>query len=330
MKESLLQHRSQGWASYASRRPRRNSSDSERRMQIYRLAVLMTSFNRRESTLRSLAALDGQRHAADVALHVFLVDDGSTDGTADAVRSAFPDVRVLQGDGSLYWNGGMRMAFAAAMQESFDAYMLLNDDTELYNDAVARLVACAQMWIEAGRPAIAVGSTVSPHTGEHTYGGMVKHVQGALIRFEKIPPHECLPIPCDAMNGNIVLIPREIADVVGNLEMRFRHQFGDLDYALRAKRAGFQVIVAPGHFGECATNSRVGTWRDSSLPLRKRWKHLLSPKGVPVQEWFLFTRRHYGWRWIYYALSPYVQTIASSVLSRDGAGAHRRVSRPAS
>ena len=278
----------------------------------------MTSFNRRESTLSSLAALTRQQRAADFALQVFLVDDGSTDGTADAVQSAFPEVRVLRGDGTLYWNGGMRMAFAAALQESFDAYVFLNDDTVLYNGAIARLVACVQMMIEAGRPVIAVGSTASPQTGEHTYGGIVKHVHGAVIRFEKIPPHECLPISCDAMNGNVVLIPREIADVVGNLEKRFRHQFGDLDYALRAKRAGFQVMVAPGYFGECATNSQAGTWRDSSLPLRKRWKHLLSPKGVPVQEWFLFTCRHYGWRAMYYAFSPFVQTIMSSVLSRDG------------
>ncbi len=192
----------------------------------------MTSFNRCESTLRSLAALTRQQRAADFALQVFLVDDGSTDGTADAVQSAFPEIRVLQGDGTLFWNGGMRMAFAAALQESFDAYVLLNDDTVLYNGAIARLVACAQMRVETERPIIAVGSTVSPQTGEHTYGGIMKHVHGAVIRFEKIPPHECLPISCDAMNGNVVLIPREIANVVGNLDKRFRHQFGDLDYAL--------------------------------------------------------------------------------------------------
>lgn len=49
-----------------------------------------------------------------------------------------------------------------------------------------------------------------------------------------------------------------------------------------------------------------------------------------MQEWFLFTCRHYGWRAMYYAFSPFVQTIVSSVLSRDGAGVTRRESRPAS
>lgn len=302
----------------------------ENPMSIDRIAVLMTSFNRRDSTLRSLTALLHQRDTAAVDLRVFLVDDGSADGTSSAVQAAFPDVHLLRGDGSLYWNGGMRMAFAAAMQQSFDAYVLLNDDTILYEDAIARLVVCARARIGSGKPAIVVGSTVSPHTGKHTYGGMVKRTHGISLAFEKIPPHACLPVPCDAMNGNIVLIPREVAEEVGNLEARFRHQFGDLDYALRAKHAGYEVIVAAGYLGECATNSSAGTWRDTSLPLKKRWRHLLSPKGTPVREWFLFTRRHYGWRAIYYAISPYLQTIASSLLPRDRTGATRRISRPAS
>lgn len=303
---------------------------SETPMTIQRIAVLMTSFNRREFTLRSLAALHGRQSAANITWRVFLVDDGSTDGTTDAVRAAFPEVRVLQGDGSLYWNGGMRMAFAAALKESFDAYLFLNDDTVLYNDAIARLVACVRMRSEVGGPVIAVGSTVSALTGKHSYGGMVKQVHGAVLRFEKIPPHPCLPIPCDAMNGNIALIPREIADAAGNLDKRFRHQFGDLDYALRAKRLGFEVFVAPGYFGECTANSQAGTWRDVSLPLRERWKHLSSPKGVPLREWCLFTFRHYGWRAMYYAFSPYVQTIVSSVLFRGDASTSRRESRPIS
>src|SRR5580700_8623826 len=104
-------------------------------MPIHQIAVLMTSFNRREVTLKSVAALFQQRKAEGVQFTVFLVNDGSTDGTDEAVHSRFPDVRVLQGDGTLFWNGGMRMAFETAARESFDAYLFLNDDTFLYSDA---------------------------------------------------------------------------------------------------------------------------------------------------------------------------------------------------
>jgi GT2 family glycosyltransferase len=291
-------------------------------MPINHIAVLMTSFNRREVTLNSLVALFGQRKADGVYFTVFLVIDGSTDGTGEAVKSLLPEVRLLRGDGTLFWNGGMRMAFDTAMRESFDAYLFLNDDTILYSDGLERITACARTWLAASTPAIVVGSTRSPGSGNHSYGGIAMRTDGFALKHEKVIPGDSLSIDCDTMNGNVALVPRDIATVVGNVDERFRHQFGDFDYGLRAKRAGFNVVVAPGYVGECLPNSRSGTWRDSSLTFKKRWKNLTSPKGVPFGEWFFFTRRHYGWRWPYYAVSPYLKTIASSLFSSNGAHSH--------
>jgi len=284
-------------------------------MPIHRVAVLITSFNRRELTLNSLASLFRQRGVEDIQLTVFLVDDGCTDATGDAVRARFPQVRILQGDGTLYWNGGMRLAFEAALKEAFDAYVLFNDDTLLDDDALARMVTCANTCLAAGKPAIVVGTTRSPLAGERTYGGFTTLQRGFTMRFEQVPPHPSELVACDTMNGNFTLIPAQVAAVLGNIEERFRHQFGDLDYGLRAKRAGFDVIVAPGFVGECSTNPNAGTWRDPESSVVHRWKNLVSPKGVPMKEWWLFTRRHYGWRWLHYALSPYIKTLAPSLFS---------------
>jgi len=297
-------------------------------MPIHTIAVLMTSFNRREVTLNSLAALFRQQNAERIQITVFLVNDGSTDGTGEAVNVLFPRVRVLQGDGMLFWNGGMWLAFDTAMQESFDAYLFLNDDTTLYADALERITACAKTRLTASVPAIVVGSTRAPGSGKHSYGGIVLRARGFALTHEKVIPDDTLSITCDTMNGNVALIPREIATVVGNLDKRFRHQFGDFDYGLRAKRAGFNVVVAPGYVGECLPNSRSGTWRDAGLPFKARWKNLTSPKGVPFGEWVVFTRRHYAWRWPYYAVSPYLRTIASSMLSGKRVHGHSEAASP--
>ena len=42
-------------------------------------------------------------------IHLLLVDDGSTDGTADMVRSKFPASTILTGDGNLWWGGALHM-----------------------------------------------------------------------------------------------------------------------------------------------------------------------------------------------------------------------------
>ena len=74
------------------------------------IATIITCHNRKEKTLTCLENLMNQEAVGGIDLKVYLVDDGSTDGTGDMVKQSFPHVNMLQGDGTLYWNGGMRFA----------------------------------------------------------------------------------------------------------------------------------------------------------------------------------------------------------------------------
>ncbi len=278
-------------------------------MTINKLAILMTSFNRRELTLKSLASLYAQEDVEGREFTVFLVDDGSKDGTSAAVSDQFPQVRLLQGDGSLFWNGGMRKAFAAAIEVGFDAYIWFNDDTLLLPNALSRLLDCAEASSTDSSPAIIVASVCDVPAGGHAYGGFTKRTNGPRVDFFPLIPSETEPLVADTMNGNFTLIPAALVARLGNLDATFRHQIGDMDYGLRATASGARVLVAPGYFGTCATNPQTGTWRDLSQPFSKRWKNLMSPKGAPPREWLLYTRRHFGWRWPLYAASPYLKTL---------------------
>lgn len=274
-----------------------------------RIAVLMTCFNRKNTTLKALESLFNQKQVEDLDVTVYLVDDGSRDGTSLAVQERFPQVSILQGDGSLFWNGGMRKAFAHALTRGFDGYIWFNDDTCLDEDALHRLITCANKTTESLGPAIVVGSIRDPHTGEHSHGGVRK--KASWFRLEFIPqlPDYREPIRCDTMNGNFTLIPAAVASRLGNLDGAFRHQLGDFDYGLRAVKVGIPIVLAPVYFGYCSNNPIEGTWRDCSQPLIRRLRHLMSPKGAPLREWLLYTRRHFGWRWPLYVLSPYVKTL---------------------
>src|SRR5438552_2926079 len=258
------------------------------------LAVLMTSHNRREITLRCVACLAEQSGLNGVAMTVFLVDDGSTDDTAHAVSGRFPWVRVLEGDGSLYWAGGMRKAMAVAMAEEFDLYLWLNEDTALFPDAISRLVeAMSQLQRAENRPLILVGSTRDPRTNRWSYGGYTRDVG---LKFMRLEPSD-QAIECDTMNGNCVLIAQPVAQRVGNLDHHFTHSMADWDYGLRAKAVGCAVFLAPGYVGHCVQNSGDGLWQDRKLSTLARWKRMLGPKGLPPKEWLCFTRRHAGRLW---------------------------------
>lgn len=284
-----------------------------------RLAVLMTCHNRITNTLKCLTALKKQQ-LLGATIEVFLADDGCSDGTAQATLSIFPNATIIQGDGNLYWCGGMRLAFASAIQKDYDFYLWLNDDTHLDEDALTRVY---QTYTEAaaqlGDAVIVVGSTREQESGMMTYGGWRQCV-GKLgsISWEKMAPNPDTWIACDTMNGNCVLIPRSVVEKNGNLSENFTHSMGDLDYGLRTTKSGCQIVIAPGYYGVCSANDGCGLWTDTRLPVFLRWKKLLSAKGLPISEWFVFCRRHKGTPWILVWLSPYLMFWMNALLQLIG------------
>lgn len=272
-----------------------------------RIAALMTCYNRIEKTLVCLEALFKNVLPVGYSLDVFLVDDGSSDGTEQAIRKQYPFINIIKGDGNLYWNGGMRVAFAAAMQRDFDYYFWLNDDTMLRPDALLRLLECESTQGQ-GRPVIVVGSTVDAETGAPTYGGVIRTSKLLPIKFRHVVPSDA-PLKCDSMTGNIVLIPLKVAEAVGNIDHVFEHAMGDTDYALRARQMGFEVWVGAGIYGTCGDNPITGTYRDASQPLARRWQQMMGRKGLPWRSWLVLTRRHAGPLWIAYFAWPYLKML---------------------
>ena len=133
------------------------------------IAALITSFNRREKTLTCIKNLLEQEAFPDLKLSIYLVDDNSSDGTTEAVRSQYPFVNITKGNGQLFWAGGMRTAWREALKqkEKFDYYLLVNDDTFLFKNALKNLFEDKK---RVGENAILVGSIKDPVTGNFSYG----------------------------------------------------------------------------------------------------------------------------------------------------------------
>ena len=265
----------------------------------YDIAVLITCFNRRETTLRCLRALFEQDLPPGATLRVALTDDGSSDGTGDAVRSEFPQVTVLQGDGEQYWVGGTMMAWEAARPAKF--YLWLNDDVRLRDGALRTLLdVYAQSPDDA---TIVVGATCDPDAGTTGTGGMRRLGWHNVSVMD--PTDE--PQLCDSINGNIVLVPQSAEERIGGLDPAYRHFFADGDYGIRARSAGIPVLLAPGHLGECRLNPVANSSFDAALPLRQRWRKMLGPKGYrPPGQWWAFVRAHAPRPKVAYWLAPYV------------------------
>ena len=88
-----------------------------------RLCVVLTCFNRKEKTLACFKALASNQLGDSLELAAVVVDDGSTDGTAEALVAEFPWVQVVRSPGNLYWARGMHQAVQVAMQSDYDFYL---------------------------------------------------------------------------------------------------------------------------------------------------------------------------------------------------------------
>lgn len=247
------------------------------------IAVLLTSHNRREKTLACLTALYQCDVPENYTFEVFLVDDGSTDGTSEGIKQQFSLVNLIQGDGNLYWNRGMHLAWETASKaKDFDYYLWLNDDTFLKNEAISTLLD------QNFTNAIVCGSTQSIESNEITYGGFKKYPDRLIIpdgTFQE----------CDYCNGNFVLIPKAVFRVVGNLDPVFHHAVGDFDYSLRAKKIGITLFIAPTFIGFCESHAEVPRWLSPSLSAKDRLKSLYSANsGCYPPQFFVFDKRHNG------------------------------------
>ncbi|MDG5814691.1 glycosyltransferase family 2 protein [Chitinispirillales bacterium ANBcel5] len=277
-----------------------------------RVSILLTCHNRKKNTLACLERVHTIETDQIVLKDVYLVDDGSTDGTAQAVSEQYPDVAIIKGNGSLFWNKGMHLAFKEAAKRDYDFYLWLNDDTLLYDNALDVLI---EAWKKNQNEACIVsGTTCDPEEkNKTTYGGMRRKKGIHPFKFELVEPNETIQ-HVDTINGNIVLVPRSVYKKIGNLTKSFPHAFGDMDYAFRAKKAGCSVIIAQGYLGECSRNSSVGTWKDVTLPFKIRIKKMLSSKGLPFKDWMLFSFRHGGMLWPVWSFTPYLKVIYNSIL----------------
>lgn len=267
-----------------------------------RIAVLMTCHNRKTTTLRCLGGLFTQECLEGIALQVYLVDDGCIDGTADAVRSVHPGVHVIAGTGNLFWSGGMRVAWREALKEDYDYYLWLNDDVELFSDAIMKLLVTSRFAKKHDKKyAIICGSTYDKDTRINNYGGRVRPKWWQPLTFELLEPGD-EPRRCVTMNGQIVLVPKTVVEKIGILSSVYTQGAGDYDYGLRARRRGIFCWVAPGHIGTCPSNPPP-SHTNPALPIEERLRRLKkATEHLPPKQNLTYVWRHAGIFWpIYWA-----------------------------
>lgn len=234
--------------------------------KLIRVEIVTPVYNRRETTLQCLRSLS-RIDMTGLKVHVIVVDDGSKDGTEDAIKEQFPEVEVLKGDGNLYYTAGTNRGIAAALEKNPDYVLGINDDSIFDEQFLRRLIKCA----EENQRSV-VGALLLlwdlPHKvfqiGSHwqTWWGGWRHRLNQTVWT--VPDR---PFEVELIVGNCVLYPVAAIRQFGLMkDKRFPYGFGDVEYTPRMRKAGWRLFIEPRSRVWCEPNTHA----ISPLKLSKR------------------------------------------------------------
>ena len=248
------------------------------------LSILIVSHNTKgdlENCLRSL-----HQHPPALSHEIVVIDNASQDGSVEAVRSQWPNVRVITQETN---TGFARASNEGIRRTSSDLVLLLNSDAVVPAGAIDHL---AQALRDLPGASIVGPRLVDGHgTPELSFGRMMGPIaelrQKAMSRFagrERIAAMTSRARPVDWVSGACLLVRRRDAEAAGLLDERYFMYCDDVDFCAAVRAAGGRVYFTPAaevvHLrGRSATSTTSEAYRRSHLAFYRkhhpRWEPFL-------------------------------------------------------
>ncbi len=272
-----------------------------------RIAVIILSYNQREKTLACLTAL---LEKPQLPFFVLVWDNGSQDGTVEAVRKAFPTVLAHHSPENLGVAGGRNAAAQLAVMEFFPNRLLfLDNDILVEPDFVAAL---AKALAEDPRAGQAQAKLLFMHDRRRINDGGGAQIDfvfwqirpvgyGEIDRGQHDSQREC--ISC----GGAMMVRTDVFQKLGGFDPVFG-PFGpeDLDFSLRLQKAGYKALYVPAAVGYHQVSHTFGKGYSEEYARHKS------------RHWLRFMQRHatFAQKAAFYLVGA--PTLAFKVVIREG------------
>ncbi len=205
------------------------------------VSVIVVNYNAGDLLDRCLASLEaGEAHPT---AEVILVDNASTDGSAERAVRNHPRVTLIHTGRNLGFAGGVRRGVAAASGEFL---FLLNPDAEIFPDTLGQLIAGLEV-----HPGLAVAGCkiFDPDRVTIQHAGGVLHpslITSHLGRGETDRGQYDQPAEVDYVTGAALLVRRQVWDELGGLNPGYRPgYYEETELCLRARKRGHRVMILP-------------------------------------------------------------------------------------
>lgn len=209
------------------------------------VSIIVLSYNSRDDTLDCLRSLE---HLTYPRVQVIVVDNDSSDGSVEAIKTDFPAITLIATGQNLGFTGGNNVGIRHALDSGADYIMLLNNDTIVAPDMIDIMVAAMEADSSVGVAGPMIYYYDQPDT-IWSAGGTIdwKHGSTNMIGVSQVDrgqfglqSHEV-----DFVTGCALLVRREVWQQAGLLDDEFFMYYEETEWCVRARRAGFKIIHVP-------------------------------------------------------------------------------------
>lgn len=255
-----------------------------------KIAIIIPVFNRIGYTIQCLESLKKIKYPH---YSIIIIDDGSTDMTWETITEIYPYVIMIKGDGNLWWSKATNIGVMKATEYGFDYVLFLNNDDEVDKDILTHLSCCAQ---ENSNSIVAakVRDYYLPDNIVFAGGyvdwknrGIYRIGEGEIDKGQYDQRRDIEWIPGAGTFVNIRFFKK-----IGFIDDNTFPQYGaDIDFTLRAKKAGYRIILEP----------KAVIWKkleatgifspQNKMPFRMLYDALVStrsPMNIKLQVTFLW------------------------------------------
>jgi GT2 family glycosyltransferase len=227
-------------------------------------------------------------------INIVIVDDASTDGSYEWIQKNYPKVKLLKGNGNLWWSGGINSGVKYALESLNSEYVIwwnndifpeknyfkiLNnllksyESSEIIGSKIYTDPEFSKIW--------SMGGIFDPKSGKKYLVGTGIVDNNDFMQYREV----------DWLPGMGTIIHRSVFDAIGLVDAaKFPQYHGDSDFTYRARKAGFKIVVYPElKLYNDTTNS--GIWHNNNFA--KLYSSLTSIKSnYNFKKEFLFYRIH--------------------------------------
>jgi len=294
--------------------------------QPFVIPVILNT-NRRADTL---ACLDSLTQTQYPNMHIIVLDNNSSDGSVEAIRTQFPSVQIVHLKENLGYAGNNNVGMEEAIRRGADWVFVLNEDVVLDKD-------CLQKLIDIGEsdPQIGIVGPLVYHFDEPTViqsaGGMLGRYWESIHLGQNEPDQGQYkePHPVEWISGCAILVRRVAIEQAGMLDGDYFIYWEETEWCIRLARAGWKIIHVPqarlwhkgvqknyspkpsftyyaarNHLATLARHkaplvARIYTWFQTirtlvSWTVRPKWKHMREHRNALWQGVLDFLRGRQG------------------------------------